>query len=104
MLAASKNQADGKILAAAENQADGKILAARENQADDRILAALKSPRLVKNQSLRKSWRNWKSRRDWTSKRPAYYLGSAESPTAYFFLVPLMSSRSPPRRCNESRR
>ncbi len=68
MPAASKNQADGKILAAAENQADGKIpaanknqadceifaarenhadckiLAARENQADDRILAGVEIP------------------------------------------------------------
>jgi hypothetical protein len=40
MLAANKNQADGKILAASENQADGKILVANENQADDKILAA----------------------------------------------------------------
>ncbi len=44
MLAASENQADGKILAANENQADGKILAASENQADYKILAASKKP------------------------------------------------------------
>jgi hypothetical protein len=48
-------------------------------------LRALKSPRLVKNQCLQKSWRNWKS------MRPAYCLGLAESPTADFSLVPLMS-------------
>ena len=39
-------------LAASKNQAESKILAARENQADDRILAALKSQRLVKNLHL----------------------------------------------------
>jgi hypothetical protein len=44
------------MLAASKNQTDGKILAARENQADDRILAGVESPRLVKY------WRNWKSR------------------------------------------
>ncbi len=43
-------------------------------------LGALKSPRLVKY------WRSWKSR------RPAYCLGSAESPNADFSLVPLMST------------
>ncbi len=43
-------------------------------------LRALKSPRLVKY------WRSWKSR------RPAYCLGSAESPNADFSLVPLMST------------
>ncbi len=46
---------------------------------------ALKSPRLVKYQ--RKCW------------RPAYCLGSAESPTADFLLDWLKSSRSDPRRC-----
>jgi hypothetical protein len=60
-------------------------------------LRALKSPRLVKNPCLKKI------RRDWKSRRPAYCLGSAESPAADFFLVWLMSSRSDPRRCNESR-
>ncbi len=48
-------------------------------------LRALKSLRLVKYQRLQKSWRNWKSR------GPAYCSGSAESPTADFSLVPLMS-------------
>ncbi len=51
-------------------------------------LRALKSPRLVKYSRLWKYWRNWKSR------RPAYCLGSAESPTADFSLVPLMSTFS----------
>jgi hypothetical protein len=60
-------------------------------------LRALKSPRLVKNLRLKKK------RRDWKSRRPAYCLGWAESPTADFFLVWLMSSRSDPRRCDESR-
>ncbi len=49
ILAASINQADGKILAAAKNQADGKILAARENQADCKILAAEKISRRIES-------------------------------------------------------
>jgi hypothetical protein len=53
-------------------------------------LRALKSPRLVKNQ------------RDWKSWRPAYCLGSAESPAADFLLVWLKSSRSDPCRCDVS--
>ncbi len=57
----------------------------------------LKSPRLVKNLRLKKN------RRDLKSRRPAYCLGSAESPAADFFPVWLMSSRSDPRRCDESR-
>jgi hypothetical protein len=88
ILAASKNQADCKILAAAENQADGKILAARENQADDRILAGVEIPVPGEKPCLWKYWRDWKSR------RPAYCLGSAESPTADFSLVPLMRTLS----------
>ena len=60
-------------------------------------LQALKSPRLVKNPCLKKN--RW----DWKSRWPAYCLGSAESPAADFFLVWLMSSRSDPRRCDESR-
>jgi hypothetical protein len=60
-------------------------------------LRALKSLRLVNNPRLKKN------RRDWKSRRPAYSLGSAESPAADFFLVWLMSSRSDPRRCDESR-
>jgi hypothetical protein len=50
-------------------------------------LRALKSPRLVKNQQ------------DWKSWRPAYCLGSEESPAADFPLVWLKSSGSDPRRC-----
>jgi len=113
ILALAKNQADWEILAFAKNQADWEILAFTENQADLRnpcvyrktggfekslrlqknrrtieSLQALKSPRLVKNPRLKKNHRNWKSR------RPAYCLGSAESPAADFFLVWLMSSRS----------
>ena len=59
-------------------------------------LRALKSPRLVKNRRLKKNPRDWKSR------RPAYCLGSVESLAADFLLVWLMSSRSDPRRCDES--
>ncbi len=51
-------------------------------------LQALKSPCLVRNPCLWKYWRDWKS------KRPAYCLGSAESPTADYSLVPLMSTFS----------
>ncbi len=53
-------------------------------------LRALKSLRLAKNQ------------RDWKNRRPAYSLGSAESPAADFLLVWLKSSRSDPRRCDVS--
>jgi hypothetical protein len=73
----------GKIHATSENQADGKILAPGENQADGKILAPGE-----KYQRPWKCWRNWKSR------LPAYCLGSAESPTADFSLVPLMSTFS----------
>ena len=66
-------------------------------------LRALKSPRLVKNPRLKKNPCLKKNRRDWKSRRPAYCLGSVESPAADFFLVWLMSSRSDPRRCDESR-
>jgi hypothetical protein len=59
-------------------------------------LQVLKFPRLVKNPRLKKN------RRDWKSRRPAYCLGSAESPAADFSLVWLMSSRSDSRRCDES--
>ncbi len=59
-------------------------------------MRALKSPHLVKNQRLKKNQRDWKSR------RPAYCLGLVESPAADFFLVWLMSSRSDPRRCDQS--
>jgi hypothetical protein len=69
-----------KVLEICTNKmVNGKILAARENQADGKILAALKSLRLLKY------------RRSWKSRRPVYCLGSAESPTANFSLVLLMS-------------
>jgi vacuolar-type H+-ATPase subunit H len=87
ILAAAENQADGKILAAAENQEDGKILAARENQADDRILAGVEI-------SAPSEKPVFAEKRDWKSKQPAYCLGSTESPTADFSLVPLMSTFS----------
>ncbi len=67
-----------------------KIIASTENRRTIESLRALKSPRLVKNQ------------RDWKSRRPAYCLGSAESPAADFLLVWLKSSHSDPRRCDES--
>ncbi len=53
-------------------------------------LRALKSPRLAENQ------------RDWKNRRPASCLGLAEYPAADFLLVWLKSSRSDPRRCDES--
>jgi hypothetical protein len=58
-------------------------------------LRVLKSPRMVKP-ALEKNQRDWKNR------RPAYCLGSAESPAADFLLAWLKSSRSDPRRCDES--
>jgi hypothetical protein len=58
-----------------------EILALTENQADDRILAGVEIPAPGKNPRLKKN------RRDWKSRRPTYCLGSAESPTADFFLV-----------------
>ena len=74
-----------------ENQADlQNIGALQKNRQTIESRRALKSPRLVKNQ------------RDWKSWRPAYCLGSAESPAADFFLVWLMSSRSDPLRCDDS--
>ena len=69
----------------------------QKNRRTIESLQALKSPRLVKNPRLKKN------RRDWKSRRPAYCLGSAESPAADFFLIWLMSSRSDPRSCDESR-
>ncbi len=69
----------------------------QKNRRTIESLQALKSLRLVKNPRLKKN------RRDWKSRRPAYCLGSAESPAADFFLVWLMSSRSDPNRCDESR-
>jgi hypothetical protein len=66
-------------------------------------LRALKSPLLAKNPHFEENPRLKKKRQDWKSRRPAYCLGSAESPSADFFLVWLMSSRSDPRRCDESR-
>jgi hypothetical protein len=73
---------------ARENQADCKILSARENQVDDRTLAGVEipapgeKPAFAEKQAELESW------------RPAYCLGSAESPTADFSLVPLMSTFS----------
>ena len=63
----------------------------------EKIRRIEKSLRALKSPCPAKCWRSWKCR------RPAYCLGSAESPAADFFLVWLMSSRSDPRRCNESR-
>jgi hypothetical protein len=63
---------------------------------------ALKSPRLVKNPRLEKNTRLEKNLRDWKNRRPAYCLGSAESPAADFLLVWLKSSHSDPRRCDVS--
>ncbi len=85
-IADGKIMADVKIPAAREKQADGKIFAGIEISAPDDIPAAIE--KLAEPEK---------------SKRPAYCLGSAESPAADFSPVWLMSSRSDPRRCNESR-
>jgi hypothetical protein len=74
-----------------------KSLRLQKNKRTIESLRALESLCLVKNPRLKKN------RRDWKSRRPAYCLGSAVSPAADFFLVWLMSSRSDPRRCDESR-
>ncbi len=59
-----------------------------EKQADDRILVGVEIPAPgEKTSGTGKYW------------RPAYCLGSAESPAADFLLDWLMSSRSDPRRC-----
>ena len=77
-----------------ENQADLQNPGAlQKNRQTIESLQALKSPCLVKNPRLQKN------RLDWKSWRPAYCLGSAESPAADFLLVWLKSSRSDPRRC-----
>jgi len=87
-----------EILASTEKQADLRNPCVyRKKRRTIESLRALKSLRLVKNPRLKKNQQDWKSR------RPAYCLGSAESPAADFFLVWLMSSRSDPRRCDESR-
>ncbi len=65
-------------------------------------LRALKSPRLAKNPHCEENPHLKKNQQDWKCRRPAYCLGSAETPAADFFLVWLMSSRSDPRRCDES--
>jgi hypothetical protein len=58
----------------------------------EKIRGMVKSSRALKSPRLVKYWRSWKSRRNWKSRRPAYCLGSAESPIADFSLVPLMST------------
>jgi hypothetical protein len=84
--------ADGKIMAEVKIMADPKILAddeipaAREKQADGEILAGVEISAPGEIPAAMESLRNWKS------KRPAYCLGLAESPTADFSLVPLMST------------
>ncbi len=75
-----------KIMAYPKILADEETPAARENRRMVKSLRALKSPCLVKYPWPWNSWRNWKS------TGPAYCLGSAESPTTDFSLVPLMST------------
>jgi hypothetical protein len=78
----------GKYWRFYKNQADlENVGAMQKNRRTIESWRALKSPRLVKNQ------------RDWKPWRPAYCLGSAESPAADFLLDWLKSSRSDPRRC-----
>ncbi len=89
ILAPGKNLADAKNLAPGKNSADGKNLADAKNLADGKNLADAETRRLGK------CWRSWKCWRLRKSRRPAkvlpYCLGSAESATADFSLVPLMS-------------
>jgi hypothetical protein len=105
-----------EILAFAKNQADlwnpctyrksgGFVKSLRLQKIKQTIesLQALKSPRLAKNPHFEENPRLKKNWQDWKSRRPAYCLGSAKSPAVDFFLVWLMSSRSDPRRCDESR-
>ncbi len=80
-----------------KNRRIEKSLHLQKNRRTIESLRALKSLRLIKNLLLKKNQRDWKSR--W----PAYCLGSAESPAADFLLLWLKSSRSDPRRCDESR-
>ncbi len=70
----------GKSLRPLKIRRIGKSLRPEKIRQMVKSLWALKSPTLVKY------WRSWKRR------RPAYCLGSAESPTADFSLVPLMST------------
>ena len=83
--------ADGKIMAEVKIMAHPKILAndeipaAREKQVDGKILAGVE---ISAPGEIPAAMENWKS------KRPAYCLGSAESPTTDFSLVPLMSTFS----------
>jgi hypothetical protein len=75
IMANSKILADDENPPAREKKADGKILAGVEISSPGEIPAAME-------------------KRNWKSKRPAYCLGSAESPTADFSLVLLMSTFS----------
>ncbi len=96
-MAAIGNAADPKTIADGKIMADVKIPAAREKQADGKIFAGVEiSPPDEIPTAIEKPAEPEKS------KRPAYCLGSAESPAADFSPVWLMSSRSDPRRCNES--
>ncbi len=97
-MAAIENVADPKIIV------DGKIMAEMNIMADPKTLQMMKSLRLEKNRRMVKSMRAlksprlvkypqpWKNRRELEKQWPAYCLGSAESPTADFSLVPLMST------------
>jgi hypothetical protein len=98
-----------KSLHLLKNRRIEKSLRLLKNRRTIESLQALKSPRLVKNPSLKKSPCLKKSQclkkkpAGLEKQRPAYCLGSAESPAADFFLVWLMSSHSDPRRCDVSR-
>ncbi len=92
-----KNRRIEKYLRLLKNRRIEKSLQLLKNRRTIESLRALKSTYLVKNPRLKKN------RREWKSRRPAYCLGSAESPAADFPLVWLMSSRSDPCRCEESR-
>jgi hypothetical protein len=89
--AGPKILADGEILAAKEYRRMVKILAGVEISVPGEIPAAMKKPTFEeKPVGLEK-------------QAAAYCLGSAKFPAADSSLVWLMSSRSDPRRCDDSR-
>jgi hypothetical protein len=100
MLAASKNQADDKIFVANEKKADGKILAANEKQVDGKIPAASviqADGKILAGVQISAPGEipAFIEKLVELEKKAARLLFSlAESPTADFFLFPLMSTFS----------
>ncbi len=88
MLGASENKADWKILAANENQAVCKILEDNENQADGKFLAAIEISTPGEIPAFTEKLAELEKQAACLPFR------IAESPTADFSLVPLMSTFS----------